>query len=59
MITLRNFKPILGAFDARELLQPAMVDFDLPGIKRIKGGLINYPAASSGVLKQRKLAVLM
>jgi len=41
MITLRNFKPALDTFNPSELLDTSMVDFNMPGVQGIEGGLFN------------------
>jgi hypothetical protein len=37
MITLRDFKPKRTAFNASELFEATVIDFDLPGLQRLKG----------------------
>jgi hypothetical protein len=40
-IALGNFESALSTFNTGELHEPAMINFDLPGIERIKSGPFN------------------
>lgn len=53
MIALRDFEPVLATFHTGELIEAKMVDFNLPGIQRMKSGLLkgHVQAAGSPILR--------
>jgi len=48
MIVLRDFEPVLGAFDTGKLFEPTMVDLNLPGIQGVEGSLLNRQVQTAG-----------
>ncbi len=48
MVALQGFKPVLTPFNTRELFDATMINFNLPGIQSIEGGLLQGHVQTAG-----------